>query len=383
MASKNQRKIAGNTDKTIRNISFIFYGRGNEKTPTILEDSIKQLKKELKDHSEFYYLKNSQYSLTSDLITGIEIKNGSLPFYKEDNDHVIFLPVDRLAKNINLNNFFSLKKENYPVREAFSRLFFQDKTLNPPIVLVLGRDIAKYLSGLVFSKKKSFKNQIEWYLNRLNAQQSDILLKDEDPFSYKEIGFPENLPDFFAKRSLYWNFKLALKEQKEGTGFKPHREKPIWRMVFFITAVFILFLLPVLSYNAAISGDEEKHHLHAVKVYDYFKTNGADTLAINDPKHKLNYYGQSFDLFAYLFIKSFNIEKIYETRHVLNGIAGALAIIATGILIRYLAGSFAGFITLIFMFFFPRFMGHAMNNPLDVPFALGYIFSIYQMILFR
>ena len=34
------------------------------------------------------------------------------------------------------------------------------------------------------------------------------------------------------------------------------------------------------------------------------------------------------------------------------------------------------------MFLSPRFLGHAFNNPLDVPFALGNVFTLYHMILY-
>lgn len=381
MAGKNHHKTSAKTNKQVHRISFFFYGKLSEKNSENLEGSIKQLRKDLREYASFYYLKCSGHQLNTELVHEVELDKGSIPIDIEKKGHVIFLPVNHLSKKINLNHFFTIPEEQLPETEFYSRLFFQDKSLNPPIIYIMGKDLANYIFSLKFSSNKTFINQLEWYLNRIRSESRDIFIEHEDPFTAKGLSL-KKAGSLLSGHFIYWNFIRAIKEQKEGRGFRTYKEKPIWRTIFSVTAILLLIILPILSYNAALSGDEEKHHLHAVKVYNYFKTDGTDTLALNDPKYKLNYYGQSFDLFSYMFIQAFNIEKVYETRHVLNGLAGALAIITAGVLIRYLAGSFAGFITLLFMFFFPRFMGHSMNNPLDIPFALGYIFSIYQMIRF-
>lgn len=382
MAGKKHRKTSGKTNKQSDRLSFFFYGKFSNNSAEILEESVKQLRKDFRENSSFYYLKSSDSSVESELVNVIEITEDAVPLKIKDNDYVIFLPVDKLSTKINLNHFFSISREQLPEGETWSRLYFKGRSLSPASIHILGKDLANYIFSLKFSENKNFENQFVWYLERMNAQGPDIIIDHEEPYSIKQSNFFKKTGSLFNGHPFYWNFKRAIKEQREGIGFRTYKEEPIWRTIFSATAIIFLILLPILSYNAALSGDEEKHHLHAVKVYNYFKTDGADTLALNDPKYKLNYYGQSFDLFSYLFIKTFNIEKVYETRHVLNGLAGGLAIITAGILIRYLAGSFAGFITLLFMFFFPRFMGHSMNNPLDIPFALGYIFSIYQMIRF-
>jgi tetratricopeptide (TPR) repeat protein len=140
--------------------------------------------------------------------------------------------------------------------------------------------------------------------------------------------------------------------------------------------------LPLLSLQAGISGDEEKHYVHAGKVFNYFATRGEDKSALSDPENKLNYYGQSFDLITYIINRVFSVDKIYETRHVLNSLIGFLVVLFTGLLASSLAGYRAGLITMILIFFAPRFLGHSFNNSLDVPFALGYIFTIYYIIKF-
>ncbi len=382
MAGEKKHKSSLKKSGHAAKLSFFFYGKLTEESTVILLNTIKKLNKHWREKASIFYLGSSGSKLDTEEVKVIEQKEDPILPDSIDHDHVIFLPVDRLSATVNLNHFFTIQKDKLPENEAYSRIFFQDKTLNPPTIYIMGKDLANYLLSLKFSPQKPFKSQLEWYLNRIPSESKDIFIEEDDPFLVKKISFFKNIKPLFPGKTFYWNFTRAIKEQKEGKGFQTGKEKPIWRTIFFLTSLLILILLPILSFNAGLSGDEEKHHLHAVKVYNYFKTDGADTLALSDPKYKLHYYGQSFDLFSYLFIKAFNIDKVYETRHVLNGLTGALAIITTGILIRYLTGSFAGFIALLFMFFFPRFMGHSMNNPLDIPFALGYIFSIYQMIRF-
>ncbi|TFH26296.1 MAG: tetratricopeptide repeat protein [Bacteroidia bacterium] len=116
-------------------------------------------------------------------------------------------------------------------------------------------------------------------------------------------------------------------------------------------------------------------------MYRYFTED--DPSALNDPQYKLNFYGQSFDFFTYLLIKLFHLEEHpYEARHVMVALTGAAAILVTGLLVKLLAGNAAGWLALILMFLSPRFLGHSFNNPLDVPFALGNIFTLYHMVLF-
>ena len=72
----------------------------------------------------------------------------------------------------------------------------------------------------------------------------------------------------------------------------------------------------------------------------------------------------------------------YEARHVMVALSGAAAILFTGLLVKLFSGYSGGLLAMILMFLSPRFLGHAFNNPMDIPFALGNIFTLYHMILF-
>jgi len=70
----------------------------------------------------------------------------------------------------------------------------------------------------------------------------------------------------------------------------------------------------------------------------------------------------------------------YDMRHLINSIAGFLAILITGLLARRIGNWMTGFLALILLASYPQFFGQSMNNPKDIPFALGFVFSIYFFI---
>ncbi len=305
-----------------------------------------------------------------------------LPSLEGEYQGYLLMPSAALSAGFNFSEL-TKRIDEFPGPSQYKRVLFKDQPFHGSGIVFLGKELYQYLSGLPAGNSNSPANDLEWYLERMNINPSFLTLEQ------RYAGLPgKGIRKAFSfhppkiRRSIHWNVNLSLKEFKSTSSWSFRKENPIFRFVFLITALVILLLIPAISFNAAISGDEEKHHMHAEKVYNYFKSGGEDTLALHDPQYKLNYYGQSFDLFAYLFIKAFNIEKVYETRHIFNGITGALAIIFTGLMVRLLAGNFGGFLAMLFLAFSPRFLGHAMNNPLDMPFAMGYIFTIYQIFRF-
>lgn len=157
------------------------------------------------------------------------------------------------------------------------------------------------------------------------------------------------------------------------------------RIFFWVLAGVMCVALPLMSLDAGISGDEFVNYDHAEYVYDYF-TKG-DTTCMhginkrgNGPTH-LEYYGQSFDNITYFINKAFDSKNPFEVRHFLNAMCGALTILVVGLFLVKTLGWRAGILGLLLMFLSPRFIGHSFNNPKDIPFALGYAFSIYQMML--
>ena len=83
----------------------------------------------------------------------------------------------------------------------------------------------------------------------------------------------------------------------------------VWKWVFLALAGLGLISIIGMSTGAGMSGDEHFHAEHAVNVYNYYITGGADsTAAVVTPEYNLPYYGQSVDNLAYVVAKIFGIE---------------------------------------------------------------------------
>ncbi len=154
------------------------------------------------------------------------------------------------------------------------------------------------------------------------------------------------------------------------------------KTAFYTLAAVLFFTLPLLSLDAGISGDEEVHYKQSVKVFNYYKSFGKDKSALETPKSHLKYYGQSFDNITTILIQWFKVDDIYRFRHLANALAGWLTIFLAGMLAVFLGGYRAGIFTLILLILSPRFLGHSWNNLKDIPFALGYIASIFFIFRF-
>lgn len=72
--------------------------------------------------------------------------------------------------------------------------------------------------------------------------------------------------------------------------------------------------------------------------------------------------------------------KEFLVRHIINTITGFLAILFTALMVRRFSGWMPALLALIAIVCSPSFFGHAFNNPKDIPFAAGYIMSLYYLI---
>ncbi len=153
------------------------------------------------------------------------------------------------------------------------------------------------------------------------------------------------------------------------------------KTIFYALAGVLLVLMPLMSLNSGISGDEQTYHFpHGKNVYNYYKTFGKDTTCLHYDNSVLHMYGPVFDLATVAAIHLFNAKDEYRVRHILNSVVGWSALLCVGLIAAMLAGWEAGILALLFMFLSPRFLGHSFNNPKDIPFMAAYIFTIYSII---
>ncbi len=154
------------------------------------------------------------------------------------------------------------------------------------------------------------------------------------------------------------------------------------KYAFYALSLLLLIVMLLLSSRAGVSCDEVLHYNQSVAVYNYFSTGGADRSALETGDTHLKYYGQSFDNITTFLIKIFNIDNIYGFRHIMSTLAGWLVVMVSACLAVWLSGYEAGIIVILLFAVSPTFLGHAQNNLKDIPFALGFISSIYFIFRF-
>ena len=149
------------------------------------------------------------------------------------------------------------------------------------------------------------------------------------------------------------------------------------KYIYFTFSGIILSLMLLASRDAGITCDEVLHYNQSVSVYNYFASKGQDQEVLNTPVTHLKYYGQSYDNFVTILTNWLKIENIYGFRHIMSTIAGWLTIMITSLFAIWLTGYRTGLLVLVLFAVSPTFLGHSQNNLKDIPFALGYISSLY------
>lgn len=163
-----------------------------------------------------------------------------------------------------------------------------------------------------------------------------------------------------------------------------------WKTCFIILSVFIGCTMLHISKDFGITLDEDIHNNQAKVMDAYFQ--GKSNKAIQSPYDSagalnfvydendsclttsLNIFGGFFDMVCLTTYKWFHFTKgEYENRHLINAFFGFLGILFAGLFAKRLGGWRAGVIALLFMALSPRYIGHSMNNPKDIPFATFYI----------
>lgn len=162
--------------------------------------------------------------------------------------------------------------------------------------------------------------------------------------------------------------------------------------ILFFSFIAVFIAMTVMSFSYGLSGDEVDMNEYGKTILKYFTSFGSDQ-SVFRTSDELNaakvynynrdgviqYYGGLFDFICAIVNKISPLDE-YVTRHILNAWAGFLAIFFAAKITRRILGEQAAIITVWLMFLSPFFLGHAMNNPKDIPFAATYIMAIYFII---
>src|SRR3954454_14795777 len=143
--------------------------------------------------------------------------------------------------------------------------------------------------------------------------------------------------------------------------------------------LFVLLAVIVVATFAdyGVTWDEDVHNWYSVFVLDYYLPWFKDGRCLN--WLNLYNYGAAFDTIAAA-LNHISPFGTYETRHLLNGAFGIFGIVGTWKLGRILGGARAGFVAALLLLAIPNYYGQMFNNPKDIPFAVGMVWSIYYMV---
>jgi hypothetical protein len=156
-------------------------------------------------------------------------------------------------------------------------------------------------------------------------------------------------------------------------------EFPWSRITLWVVVLLVALVLGTFA-TYGITWDEYVQHRYGEAVLDYLGSlfeGPTDTEALG--YLNLYYYGGLFDTLAVLAGRVSPFGP-FETRHLLNGLFGLLAILAAMRLGGHLGGDQAAFWAVVLLALTPRFYGHMFNNPKDIPFAAGYALAVYYLV---
>ncbi len=203
-----------------------------------------------------------------------------------------------------------------------------------------------------------------------------ILIDRPDGINFSKPGLTQRFSSFYNDHflkplSLYKN-KAALPET---------RNQGLYRFLYStLIAVGLIYAL-IGAINVGISSDENRYLGQAEKVYNFYKTFGADT-SVNvksgvDPQY---FNGQIFDNVIYTLGKPLGWERNFTFRHIAVSVVGWLAILFAGFIALRMAGYRVALITTLLMLLSPIFMGNVFNNHRDIPLATFTVIGVYSIV---
>lgn len=160
-------------------------------------------------------------------------------------------------------------------------------------------------------------------------------------------------------------------------------DERLYQAAMMVVLCIVAALIVATFRDYGITWDEELQSQYGQAVVDYY------TSLFSDQRYheiyNLYLYGgmfdglaSVFDRYAPLFIGGERL-TVYDIRHFLNAVFGLLGMWGTWRLGRVIGGGVVGLMALVLLALTPMYYGHMFNNPKDIPFAAGIIWSMYYM----
>ena len=145
-----------------------------------------------------------------------------------------------------------------------------------------------------------------------------------------------------------------------------------FRLAFYLLVLALLIFTGFIFQDFGISADEVLRNRYGKAVLSYYLTGDLKPLTMGPA----SYYGGLFDTVAAIIVPYIPVFE-FDARHLLGGLTGVLGIIGAYRLATFLSGPVAGFFAALLLALVPGFSGAMFFNPKDVPFAVGYIWTLY------
>ncbi len=150
------------------------------------------------------------------------------------------------------------------------------------------------------------------------------------------------------------------------------REVNASRWVFWLLAVALLPLMLRASLDFGATWDELARHRNGENVLEYLRGERSGEAASGGR----TIYPALFDVICAWLEQQVSADR-YVLRHLVNASFGWVGILFCGRLAARLFGTWTGVLTLILLAASPRYFGHSMNNPKDLPFAAMSVVALY------
>ncbi len=154
--------------------------------------------------------------------------------------------------------------------------------------------------------------------------------------------------------------------------------------VFFVLTASFTILLSIMALSVGPNGDEDVQAKYSDDLVSFYTSFGKDTSAFQSSKgDAIRYYGGIYEIPAGVVnnVLGYNRDEpaYYRVRHLIIALFGGVAMLFTGLFTRLISNWKVAILAVILLFLSPRFLGHSMMNPKDIPFAAGYIMSLYYI----
>lgn len=321
---------------------------------------------------------------------------------KQNYTHFLIAPASQIQKSNILNKTINSDLWKSATSKSQYHLVTEYKANNAINRVVTGVNVQREAASMMVLNRGCLLDLI--------AQQSPVDSLSSLIYSAEKSGATELLLNIDTKEPLKlkplesWKNRISNAVRFYITG-----NKNPFKWAFLLLSLFSFVYITQTSKKAGISGDEFVQYEYAkliannrfgafgidipidtnalkgqkmVTVARDYAVNGNDAAKIEDPDRLMHLYGSSFDTFTAILAHITGAEDYMGLRHFWNAVLGFLIVLYSAATVRRLTkGSWLwASVTVIVVFFMPRLFGESLNNPKDVPFALGYIMSLYYAI---